>query len=101
MTRFAIALALCTAAAPSLAAEKLAAASAAPDVATLQARVAALEKRLARIEGGGDEDEPKTEGLIPHVLVGPKLGVTLPAPSLGVEVKAFRWLGASFDYGLI
>jgi hypothetical protein len=45
----------------------------------------------------------KSEGLIPGVLIGPKLAlVNLPTPGFGVEAKfAGNLLGASFDYGLI
>ncbi|HET6439813.1 MAG TPA: hypothetical protein VFG59_17235 [Anaeromyxobacter sp.] len=44
----------------------------------------------------------KTEGVIPGVLIGPKLGlVSFPTPTVGVEAKLWRVLGLSFDYGLV
>jgi len=42
----------------------------------------------------------KESGLIPGMLIGPRLSVAVPAPTLGAEVKFMRYLGASFDYGL-
>jgi hypothetical protein len=48
------------------------------------------------------QEDPKTEGLIPGILFGPKLSIiSLPTPGLGVEVRAHRLFGASFDYGFI
>ncbi|HEY3587437.1 MAG TPA: hypothetical protein VGK85_09800, partial [Myxococcaceae bacterium] len=44
---------------------------------------------------------PKESGLIPGALIGPRLSLAVPAPTLGVEVKVFRYFGASFDYGLV
>jgi len=44
----------------------------------------------------------KVEGVIPGVLLGPKVGiVSFPTPTVGAEVKLGRWLGLSFDYGLV
>ncbi len=43
---------------------------------------------------------PKQSGFIPGVLIGPRLTVAVPTPTLGVEVKILRFVGASFDYGL-
>ena len=44
----------------------------------------------------------KTEGVIPGVLFGPKLGiVSFPAPSVGVEAKLGGWFGLSYDYGWV
>jgi hypothetical protein len=48
-------------------------------------------------------DERRTEGLIPYVLVGPKVTATLLFPPnfmVGAEVKVLGWAGASFEYGL-
>jgi hypothetical protein len=48
-------------------------------------------------------DERRTEGLIPYVLVGPKVTATLLFPPnlmVGAEVKVLGWMGASFEYGL-
>lgn len=45
----------------------------------------------------------KTDGLVPGLLIGPKLSL-LNLPTLGgigIEVKALNLVGASFDYGLI
>lgn len=44
----------------------------------------------------------KSEGLIPGLLIGPKLSlVNLPIPAVGLELKALNLFGASFDYGFI
>lgn len=60
------------------------------------------EQRAPEPPGSTDDRGPKTEGVIPHVLIGPRLSlITLPTPSIGLELKAFRYLGASFDYGFI
>jgi hypothetical protein len=48
-------------------------------------------------EAGGSG--PKQSGLIPGVLIGPRLTVAVPTPTFGVEVKILRFVGASFDYG--
>ncbi len=65
----------------------------APGIATAQAPA------IPRTERGYG----KTEGLIPGVLVGPKLSiVNLPSPAVGLELKTLdNLIGASFDYGLI
>jgi hypothetical protein len=47
------------------------------------------------------EPRGKESGLIPGVLIGPRLSVAVPSPTLGVEVKVLRYFGASFDYGLV
>jgi hypothetical protein len=49
----------------------------------------------------GRGSAPKESGLIPGALIGPRLSLAVPAPTLGVEVKVFRYFGASFDYGLV
>jgi hypothetical protein len=78
----------------------LAAPAAADDVAPApqQSAVAAAPAPQQRETGYG-----KTDGLIPGVLIGPKLSlVNLPTPGLGVEAKFLdNLLGASFDYGFI
>jgi len=44
----------------------------------------------------------KTEGAIPGVLIGPKLGiVSFPTPTVGAEAKVKGWFGLSFDYGYV
>jgi hypothetical protein len=44
----------------------------------------------------------KTEGVIPGVLFGPKVGiVSFPAPSVGIEAKLGGWFGLSYDYGYV
>jgi len=44
----------------------------------------------------------KTDGIVPGILIGPKLGiVNFPTPTIGVEAKIGRWFGVSFDYGLV
>ena len=42
---------------------------------------------------------PKQSGLIPGMLIGPRLSVAVPTPTFGAEVKILRYFGASFDYG--
>jgi hypothetical protein len=45
----------------------------------------------------------RTEGLIPGILVGPKVSATLlfpPNVMVGAEVKVGGWVGASFEYGV-
>ena len=44
---------------------------------------------------------PKESGLIPGVLIGPRLSVAVPTPTFGVEAKILRYFGASFDYGFL
>jgi len=44
----------------------------------------------------------KTEGAIPGMLIGPKLGiVSFPTPTVGAEAKVAGWFGLSFDYGYV
>jgi hypothetical protein len=48
-------------------------------------------------------DEHRTEGLIPYILIGPKVGGALLFPPnlmVGAEVKVLGWVGASFEYGV-
>jgi len=49
---------------------------------------------------GGRGSGPKVSGLIPGVLIGPRLSVAVPAPTVGAEVKILRFVGASFDYAI-
>lgn len=47
-------------------------------------------------------DSGKTEGIIPHAVIGPKLLIlNFPAPGFGVEAKALGLFGFSLDYGLV
>jgi hypothetical protein len=48
---------------------------------------------------GARSSGPKESGIIPGVLVGPRLSVAVPTPTFGAEVKILRYFGASFDYG--
>lgn len=52
------------------------------------------------IEGhaGSQGSGTKESGIIPGVLIGPRLGMNLPAPTIGAEAKILRYVGASFDY---
>jgi hypothetical protein len=60
----------------------------------LEARVQDLEAQAA--------PKTKTRGLIPGMLIGPRLALlNLPTPTIGLEVRALGYLGASFDYGFI
>jgi hypothetical protein len=42
---------------------------------------------------------PKDSGIIPGVLIGPRLSVAVPTPTFGAEAKILRYVGLSFDYG--
>jgi hypothetical protein len=49
------------------------------------------------------EESPRTGGLIPGILIGPKVAATFlfpPNVMVGAEVKALGYLGASFEYGV-
>jgi hypothetical protein len=41
----------------------------------------------------------RDSGLIPGMLIGPRLTVAVPTPTIGAEAKILRYFGASFDYG--
>jgi hypothetical protein len=46
---------------------------------------------------------PRTEGLIPGILIGPKVSATLlfpPSVMVGGELKVIGYIGASFEYGV-
>jgi len=44
----------------------------------------------------------KTEGVIPGMLIGPKLSVVgFPTPAVGAEAKVAGWFGLSIDYGYV
>ena len=46
--------------------------------------------------------DTKTAGLIPYVLIGPKISLlTLPSPGVGVEVKIWQLVGLSAEYGFV
>ena len=45
-------------------------------------------------------DAPRDSGFIPGVLIGPRLSVAVPTPTIGVEAKILRYFGLAFDYGL-
>ena len=45
-------------------------------------------------------DAPRDSGFIPGVLIGPRLSVAVPTPTIGVEAKVLRYFGLAFDYGL-
>ena len=49
------------------------------------------------------EEGPRTSGLIPGVLLGPKVTAAAlfpPSLTVGAEIKVVGYLGASFEYGL-
>jgi hypothetical protein len=69
---------------------------AAPDPAPV-AVVPAARPSPARSGGYG-----KSEGVLPGMVIGPKLSVLrIPAPGLGVEAKIRNAFGLSFDYAFI
>lgn len=51
-------------------------------------------------ESKGSSSGTKESGLIPGVLIGPRLAVAVPVPTVGVEAKVLRYFGAAFDYGI-
>jgi hypothetical protein len=55
---------------------------------------------LPQVEArAGGESRTRDSGLIPGMLIGPRLTVAVPTPTFGAEVKVLRYFGASFDYG--
>jgi len=71
----------------------------APDV---EHRVGLLEGRIKELESQVRGPGTKESGLIPGVLIGPRLSLlSLPTPTLGGEAKILRYLGVSFDYGFL
>jgi len=65
-------------------------------------RVQLLEGRIKELESQVRGPGTKESGLIPGVLIGPRLSLlALPTPSLGAEAKIVRYLGVSFDYGFL
>jgi len=52
-----------------------------------------------QLDASGHRSGPKESGIIPGVLIGPRLSVAVPTPTFGAEVKILRYFGASFDYG--
>lgn len=49
------------------------------------------------------DDGYRTEGLIPGILIGPKVGATLlfpPNVMVGAELRIIGYIGASFEYGV-
>jgi len=68
----------------------------------LDKRVHQLEGRIHELESQMQGAGTKSSGLIPGVLIGPRLNlIALPTPTLGAEAKILRYLGVSFDYGFI
>ena len=65
------------------------------------ARAGEVPEVQGQVDGTGRGSGTKESGIIPGALVGVRLSVALPAPTLGAEVKLFRYFGASFDYALI
>jgi len=56
-----------------------------------------------QVVGGADDrstgSRHRDSGLIPGMLIGPRLTVAVPTPTIGAEAKILRYFGASFDYG--
>lgn len=58
---------------------------------------APVKPARAPLEGYG-----KPEGLIPYMVIGPKLSIIhIPAPGFGIDAKFMNRFGASIDYNLI
>lgn len=77
----------------------LAAPLARADGASSGVSMAQVERRPDAVESPARGSGPKESGLIPGLLIGPRLSVAVPTPTFGAEVKILRYLGASFDYG--
>src|SRR5262249_20210034 len=60
-----------------------------------------LLQSTSQVEGraGGGSRGSRDSGLIPGILIGPRLSVAVPTPPLGAEAKGLRYLGGSVDYG--
>jgi len=70
--------------------------------ADVERRVHVLEGRMKELESQVRGPGTKESGLIPGVLIGPRLSLlALPTPTLGAEAKILRYLGVSFDYGFL
>jgi len=70
--------------------------------ADVERRVHLLEGRMKELESQVRGPGTKESGLIPGVLLGPRLSLlALPTPTLGAEAKILRYLGVSFDYGFL
>ncbi|HET9155389.1 MAG TPA: hypothetical protein VFN91_01900 [Myxococcaceae bacterium] len=70
--------------------------------AEVEQRVHVLEGRVKELESQVRGPGTKESGLIPGVLIGPRLSLlSLPTPTLGAEAKILRYLGVSFDYGFL
>ena len=71
-------------------------------VADLRAQLEQCEARVDELEKRLRGSQPKTSGLIPHVLIGPKLSLLgLPSPGVGIEAKLWQVVGISIEYGFI
>ena len=77
----------------------LAAPIARADEATSVSRAPEVRGLAADAGSTGRGSGPKQSGLIPGMLIGPRLSVAVPTPTFGAEVKILRYFGASFDYG--
>jgi hypothetical protein len=74
----------------------------APASGDVDHRVHLLEGRVKELESQMRGPGTKESGLIPGMLVGPRLSLlALPTPTLGAEAKILRYLGVSFDYGFL
>jgi hypothetical protein len=58
---------------------------------------------VTEVDGRADDrstgSRHRDSGLIPGMLIGPRLTVAVPTPTIGAEAKILRYFGASFDYG--
>jgi len=50
-------------------------------------------------DDGNGGSRHRDSGIIPGMLLGPRLTVAVPTPTIGAEAKILRYVGASFDYG--
>ena len=74
---------------------------ASPSSPDAERRVQLVEGRTQELESHRSDSGTKDSGLIPGVLIGPRLSLGLPTPALGAEAQIFCYFGVAFDYGLI
>ncbi len=77
--------------------------SAPSDSAASAASQAASPTPQATAASPQKDDGPRTEGIIPGVLFGPKATATLlfpPSVMVGAELRIIGYIGASFEYGV-
>lgn len=72
-----------------------------PLVRKLPTSLVALLALLSPALAAGAEGYGKTEGVIPGMVIGPKLSILAQNPGVGLEAKILGRVGLSIDYGYI